>query len=245
MKTNKIILCSLVILSIISIGSLPTPLYIEKTSSLIKRTPASDGEKNKEKKVEIVTCKSELKGEKLEADLKKLLEDKEIVLKEIEDLKKEKSKLKTESQESTNIISLMSQMTSLISTQMQAQMQLQIQIMNLLTQTQNSLIPQISPYAFQQAHSIMGNNAAYGFENNLAFDSYGIGLQSPLFYPQSQNFQSPYSIMPQSIPQHLLPQMLRQPAQAPMTSPLFQGFDFNQAPMDTIPQMSTRDLIRT
>ncbi len=243
MNAHKIILCSLAFLSVITIGSITPTLKLEPSASLVYRMPADNGEgdiaKVEEKKVEVVSCKSELKGEKLEAEMKKLIKDKELVLKEVEDLKKEKTseKLSSKSNEHADIINLMSQLTSMISLQMQSQMQLQLQMMTMLTQSQNHFIPQMSPFDYQQPFSMMGNTSA--------FDNYGIGLQPQAMYPQSPTFQSPYSMLPQPIPQQVLPQMFRQPAQAPMSFPIFQGFDFNQSLMNSIPQMSANDLMST
>lgn len=69
---------------------------IDKLKLDIKNSEIKDVKihNNNNTSVEVVICKTESKGEKLEAEMKKLLEDKEAVLKEVDGLKKENGELK-------------------------------------------------------------------------------------------------------------------------------------------------------
>ena len=96
MKANKLFFFT--IASVLSVQAL-SPDAILKSHSSAGRMPANQAEVDAKgvedkKNNETVTCKSEAKGEKLEADLKKLLSDKEEVLKRVEGLQKENDKLK-------------------------------------------------------------------------------------------------------------------------------------------------------
>ena len=69
---------------------------VEKLKNDIKNAEVKDVKILNQNKVavEVVVCKSESKGEKLEADIKKLLNDKEEVLKRVDGLKKENDEFK-------------------------------------------------------------------------------------------------------------------------------------------------------
>lgn len=196
--------------------------------------------------VEIVVCKSESKGEKLEADVKKLLEDKESVLKQVDGLKKENEDLKLKllvpevkssvvaeaKSPNAEVIALMSQMTTMFSAQMQSQMQMQVQMMSMLSQMQNNSMPQMSPYAYGQGlgYPSAGSYGGYPtFNDSLSLGAMGIGVSAPIS-PWS-NYQNPYSIMPS-----ISRQQLQTPADFGFSFNRpqgIQGFDFNQTPATT------------
>lgn len=199
---------------------------IEKLRLEIKKTEVKEI-KIAEPKAEVkpaqetVTCKSESKGEKLEADVKKQLDDKEAVLNE---LKKENEELKSKiakksdkksdeevvkddkKDKNTDLIALMSQMTSMFTTQMQSQMQLQIQTMTMLSQMQTNFMSQSNPYNM--------TDSMWGLGYDVGMPAYS--------NPWSSRYQDPYMGYPQ---------MQRQPAQAPA----FEGFNFSQEQVFQVP----------
>lgn len=224
MKANKLIFCALTV-SFLSTQSMSPSGFIAHTNLSKGRMPASEAaapvETPNKAPVEVVTCKAESKGEKLEADVKKSLEDKEAVLKQVEGIKKDEEKKPSDN---SDLIALMSQITTMFSTQMQSQMQMQIQMMNMLSQMQNNMMPQMSPYAMDFSQ---GFNSPYSQNDSIGLGSLGVGI--PAYGSQWSGYQSPYSIMPN---------MNRQPAQAPSDfgfsfnsqAPTFSGFDFSQTP---------------
>ena len=241
---------------------------IDKLKIDIKNSEVKDFKIVNNNKVEVVICKSESKGEKLQDEVKKGLEDKEAVIKKVEDIKlteikKEEIKpiAKTEEEkkeviakaedktedkkadakpskefksDNSEMISLMSQMTTMFTTQMQAQMQLQVQMMTMLSQMQTNFMPQMSPYAYDfssQAHP-------YSYNDTLGLGAWNVGIPATSSHWPTQswsnNYSSPYSVMPS---------LERQPAQAPtdfgfsfkqQQYPMM-PFDFNQAPAPTSP----------
>ncbi len=210
----------LVVCSFIAFKSVGLNRNIAK--SIKGRIPASDSAPA-EVKPEI-HCQSESKGEKLKTEVEKLLEDKEEVIKKVEDKNKTKDNDKVIVQDDKNekeapkklvdnsdLMNLLTQMTSMISLQMQSQMQLQMQMMSMLSLMQNNNLPQVSPYAYM---SDFQPNLASGINNQLEIAGMGIGMpQSPV---HSMHFHNPYS---------QLPQLER-------TAPsLDSGFLFNQQPM--------------
>lgn len=193
----------------------------------------AENQKKHSQTIDAAICKSELKGEKLEADVKKLLEDQEAVLKEVQGLKKEnedlKAKLvtapevKSEAKKSENseLVALMSQFTTMFTAQMQSQMQMQVQMMSMLSQMQNNSMPEISPYAFNPSQ--FSNIQNFGYPQAGQFGGYGVGISAAS--PWS-NYENPYSLMPQLNRNQLIaPQDYGFSFRQPM-----QGFDFNQAP---------------
>lgn len=213
---------------------------------------------NNNTEVEIVVCKSESKGEKLEADVKKLLEDKESVLKQVDGLKKENEDLKLKlivpevkssvvaevkpevkaeaKSQNAEVIALMSQMTTMFSAQMQSQMQMQVQMMSMLSQMQNNRMPQMSPYAYGPSQFSIGQ--ASGYPSAGSYGGYptfndGLGLGAMgigISAPTSpwSDYQNPYSIMPS-----MSRQQLPTPADFGFSFNRpqgIQGFDFNQTP---------------
>lgn len=188
----------------------------------IKNSEIRDIEAQKKNSLDIeaALCKAELKGEKLEADIKKLLEDQQAVLKEVNGLKKENEELKSkivekkeESKKSDNseLVALMAQMTTMFSAQMQSQMQMQVQMMSMLSQMQNNFMPQVSPYAFNPSQ--FSNIQNFGYPQAGEFGGFGVGI-SAQSSPWS-SYQNPYSMMPSLNRQYL-----------PQTTDF--GFDFSQ-----------------
>ncbi|MGZ3787058.1 MAG: hypothetical protein ACXVLQ_00965 [Bacteriovorax sp.] len=222
MKANKLFFCVLAV-SLLSIQSMSPTDFTAHTKFLKGRTPASD-----DKDAEAAPareCKAEAKGEKLEADVKKQLEDKEVVLKQFDGLKKDSSQNTSDHSE---LIALMSQITTMFSTQMQGQMQLQIQMMNMLAQMQNSMTPQMSPYSFNSNdNSFYGLKSPYNLNDSIGLGGWEVGI--PAYNSQWSGHLTPYSIMPE---------ITRQPAQAQSDFgfnfnsqvPALRGFDFSQTP---------------
>lgn len=161
--------------------------------------------------IEAILCKAESKGEKLEADIKKLLEDQQAVVKEVEGLKKENQDLKSKvaekkeepkKSENSELVALMAQMTTMFTTQMQSQMQMQVQMMSMLSQMQNNFMPQVSPYAFNPSQ--FSNIQSFGYPQAGQFGGFGnVGI-SAAATPWS-DYQNPYSMMP-SLNRQYLPQ---------------------------------------
>lgn len=273
MKANKILFVTA--LSLVTFQAMSPNEFLTSTKSIANRMPAAE-EKNAQENeviatatetevveaksstppvVELVACKSESKGEKLEADIKKLLEDKESILKQIDGLKKENEDLKLkltvapeakkqqlapreESHKSENaeVILLMSQMTTMFSAQMQSQMQMQLQMMSIFSQMQNNPVPQMSPYAYLPSQFSNGQNFGHRHPNSYnghptLHDSIGLGaMDVGISAPASpwSDYHNPYSIMPS-----MTRQQLASPSDYGFSfnrpSPI-QGFDFNQAP---------------
>lgn len=177
MKANKLFF--LAITSFISIQSLSPDLILKANL----RSPASDEkveetkeEKKEETKPEKTICKSELKGEKLEADVKKSLSDKEEVISKLEAKTESKVESKDEVKKSDNseILALMSQMTTMFTLQMQMQMQM----MNMFSLMQFNQQPMAYPT----------------LSDSLNF--YGMGVGIPAQTSPWSNYSNPYSIMP-------------------------------------------------
>lgn len=173
-----------------------------------------ENQKKNNEVIESSICKSELKGEKLEADVKKLLEDKEAVLKEVDGLKKDQA-LEKKPSENSELIALMSQLTTMFSAQMQSQMQMQIQMLTMFSQMKNSFMPEASPYAFNP--SPFSNIQNFGSPQAGQYGGFGVGIQASPWTA----YQNPYSIMP-NLDRQQLPQS--------GNSSFGFGFDFNQTP---------------
>ena len=198
MKTNTVIFCAL--LSLIAIQS-KSPDTILNTPNRPGRTPANTTDPVDPLAKKAEPCKSELKGEKLASDVKKLIEDKEEVLKVIElpKAKKEESKKATETAEvksdNSEVLALMTQMTSLFTTQMQMQMQMQTQMMNMILQMQSNIMPQANPYAqqFYPTNNMYGGYSSFNDNFNLRGNEVGIGSAQPSQWSHNSN---PYSAIP-------------------------------------------------
>jgi hypothetical protein len=230
----------------------PEVIKSEVTVPEVSKPKISKAEIKKEE--EIVLCKPESKGAKLEADLRKLLDDKEDVLKRVENLSKEndelklklsasttevkkknKKYLKTETDsddqsENPQLVTMMGQLTSMFSAQMQAQ----TQMMNMFTQmqTQTNTMAQFDPYA----PSIYTNNIGNYPKRYLPIDSGMNFLESRLGIPAQSSpwsdYNNPYSIMPNMTRQQL-PSSSDYGFYFNQTPTVIRGFDFNQA---SIPQ---------
>lgn len=199
---------------------------VAKEENKVAKSEDKKEDKKENKPVGTVTCKAESKGEKLEADVKKNLEDSDAIIaalkKENAELKKSSSAKDEDKKSSQNpeLIALMSQMTSMFSTQMQAQMQMQVQMLNMLSQMQETIFPQMSPYTLDLSQ---GLRSPYALNNNLGGLGVGwnVGISANSQWP---SYRNPYST---------LPELVRQPASANgvlFSSPAmsFKGFDFNQ-----------------
>ncbi|MBC7537771.1 MAG: hypothetical protein H7281_03060 [Bacteriovorax sp.] len=246
---------------------------VDKLKNDIKNSEVKDVKILNQNKVavEVVVCKSESKGEKLEADIKKLLDDKEEVLKRVDGLKKENDELKlkltvaaepkaevkkqeiakvdvkvdkdTEKEEdkapvkksqaleaksqNSELMALMSQMTTMFSAQMQNQMQMQVQMMNMLSQMQTNMMPQMNQYS----PSIFSNSGRYfGLSDNIDLLGSEVGIHSQSS-PWS-DYSNPYSIMP-SMNRQQISHTSDFGFSFNQTPELIRGYDFNQAPAAT------------
>lgn len=191
----------------------------------VNRLPASVEEakiEDKKKDVNLVKEEIKIKSEEatvqclkdkqptaLEAEIKKLMADKEAIMKEIADLKKEvpsaDKKDKKEAPrftEKEEIVSLVSQMTSMMITQQQQQQMLMEQMFSMMTQMQSQM-PQnqqqnfMSPYSFNGSYpqATVGYPQAYpAFENSGVGIGIGYGLGTSYSYSQAQAYQNPYAI---------------------------------------------------
>lgn len=247
MKANQILFSALAV-SLISAYTMSPSEFLKHDKALKGRLPASAEEVKKEdnkdnkKPVDNVQCKAESKGEKLEKDIKNQTQDIEAVLKEIDALKNENKELKNKvsarprSKEDNDgdTIALMSQITSLISLQMQSQMNMQTQLMSTLAQFQFNSAPQ---YTWDMSQSY----SPYGIHENFGMGM-GIGIPASGIWGSS-SYSNPYS---------QLPQMTRQPAQQmdygfsfgqiPQANNM-RGFDFNLAPNEPmLPQMQRQQI---
>jgi hypothetical protein len=215
-------------------------LKIEIENSEVKEISKEDSKEETDSE-EKITCKAESKGEKLEASVADLLKDKESILKQIEGLKNENKELKSklsETSETTettvttltkkkkiapvddfshlennSTLLLMTQLTSMFTTQMQGQMQMQQQMMTLMTQMHNNMMPVENIYKPMPTLSEI-----------LDLRSRDIGVSSS---QQGLNYyQNPYSMIPNLTPQQL-------PTQPDFgfsfSNPqIMPGYDFNQ-----------------
>ena len=222
MKANKLFIYTAASFLIVKSLAPDTILTLKQNG----RWPASLGPASEvvAPKIESYICKSELKGEKLEADVKKLLNDKEEIIKKVAPIKAETTENKSDNSE---LIALMSQMTTMISNQMQMQMQMQSQMFSMLSQmqTNSGQVPYANNYLDNNPnrYSVLNDNIDFlGSRMNL-----GLGIQN-----QSQvwsNYSNPYNQMP-----NMIRQQLPSPEFGGPTSPLApmqRGFNFSQGPM--------------
>lgn len=174
-------------------------------------------DKHLEKKIEVkkeeaqVSCLKDKQPSALEDEIKKLMADKEAIMKEIADLKKSKEEPVIEHKdkkevsrftEKEDFVSLVSQMTSMMITQQQQQQMLMEQMFSMMNQMQMQM-PQnqqqnfMSPYAFEGSYpqAIQGYPQAYPSLGDYGVD---VGLkyepQQHGGYPQVQAYQNPYAI---------------------------------------------------
>lgn len=246
MKANHILFSALAVTLFSAYNMNPSDL-MKQNKLQTSRFPASVEEEKKEEKksADNVQCKNELKGEKLEKEVKAQTHDIEAILKEIDSLKNENKELKEkvsgkkplkeaveESVQSDSSLALMLHLTTMFTSQMQSQMDMQMQMMSMLAQFQFNSAPQHTWDLSQQRYS------PYGIHEN-----FGMGIGIPAQGGYWSSFQNPYS---------QLPQMTRQPAQQtdfgfsfgqiPQANNM-RGFDFNLAPSEPLmPQMQRQDI---
>ena len=163
------------------------------------------------------------------------------------EVKKDQSLVTKYSSDNSEMISLMSQMTSMFSTQMQAQMQMQMQMMSMLSQMQNNMLPQMSPFSYNPSQFSQSHRYLNGYptlSDSIGWDGMGLGIQAQSS-PWS-DYQNPYSMMPN---------MSRQPLYAPadfgfyfnnqtQAAPI-KGFDFNQSAPALQPAVPQQSLTKT
>jgi hypothetical protein len=149
-----------------------------------------------------VTCLKEKQPADLEAQIKKLVEDKEAVVKELAELKKSKKsddlfedkkievkqeKKIVKSDNTEDVLGIMSQLTSLMVSQQQQQMMMMTQMFSMFQNQQpkqqsqyNAFSPlseYMSPYAFNANSFAMPsydhsfNDSLYGMENQVGFNA--------------------------------------------------------------------------
>ncbi len=217
--------------------------YKSNTSSFNNRAPANAGEislfkddKSSADKLDPEKlCTNESEGEKLKKEAQKHLEDKEAILKQLADLKKENLELKDKINptvpkkekkevEAGELISLMSQMTSLFSAQMENQMQSQMLIFGLLNQSQNAFAPLSNRHSmnFSQRFSMRGIPS---FNDQMDLGEWNVGIPAyQAQYSSPQNYLNPFenefSLIRQPLPEYGSSFGGIQPAR--------KGFDFNQ-----------------
>ena len=197
-----------------------------------KRSPASadeNKEATKEVKEEIkkevveaqITCAKEKQPKDLEAEVKKLMEDKEQIMKELEELKaagkKEEIKKVSKFENQDDILGIMSQLSSLMVSQQQQQMMMMNQMFSLFQTQQpkqqswySPLSDYMSPYAF--------NASQFQFPSSKSLYSLdGIGHGIGLGYPSTYSYggHSDY--------------FNRTPAQQADFGPMFERSQFNEA----------------
>lgn len=175
-----------------------------------------DMKKEEVKKVdEQISCLKDQQPSALEEEIKKLMADKEAIMKEIEELKakkdepKEHEKKVSKKEDKEDFVSLVSQMTSLMISQQQQQTMLMQQMFTMMNQMQQA--PQMSqlqqnlmnPYAYDMhAKNNFSYPQAFQMQPMSEFGSeFGrLGQQVGMSYqsqPQSQGYQNPYALQPQ------------------------------------------------
>lgn len=247
MKTNKMFFYAL--LATVSVFQSMSPTeYRAKSFSINNRAPASDDNNGAIQLGNIPLerdCHAQPEGDKLKEETKKQLEDKQAVLDSYIELKKENHELKekltadskkekkeadskkekkeTDSKEadSSELVTLMTQMTSLFTAQMNYQMQTQMMIMNLLNQSQSQMMPSFGPYSMNFSRNMYGRGySSFNDQNNLG--ELNIGL--PDYQNQRSYNSNPYSILPPMIRQEIPDYG----ASLAPSRPQFNGFDFSQ-----------------
>lgn len=193
-------------------GRFPSSLEEDRLEAL--ELQKKEEEQKAEQKKDSVQCLKDDKASKLEEEIKKLMSDKESILKELADLKKEKKEepakkeepkeevkkpvAKKESQES--VLDIMSQLTSLMISQQQQQMMMMQEMFSMMSYSQRSyqnpysrsmrnsyMDEYMSPFAYQH-----DSYAQPQYRSPYSFDqmNYGVGLMwnQP---PQAQVQQQP------------------------------------------------------
>ena len=164
-------------------------------TKVLGRSPASFGTTHEiaAPKAYETGCKSELKGEKLQADVKHLLDDKEKIIEQVTPKERKSHKNKLSKNESTTdnseLLALLGQMTTLISNQMQMQMEMQNQMMNMLSQMQ--MPAYMTNFSHNSYDDINRNSIQYASPN---LEHYEVGI--PAQMSSWANNPNPY-IQPQ------------------------------------------------
>lgn len=227
MKANILFFCT--VASVLTIQSI-SPNLLKNIHPINGRLPASETIPPSDDKVNTspapqVACKSELKGEKLEADVKKSSKDIQAVIEVVENPKADKkAEVQKENadkkSDNSEMLSLMSQMTTLFTTQMQMQMQMQNQMLSMILQMQSSQMPPMNPYS-PSLYSNYNNNQYGGYPNmndSLGFLGAGVGIGNSSQAQPWSHLPNPYSAQPNM-------------ERNQMMLPSEFGFSFNQAPL--------------
>lgn len=220
------------------------PQKIWEAKNIIGRAPAADenADKKETKKDEAIQCKEKSRAD-LESELKKLVEDKEAILKELKELKDKKAQSKeivNSSENTANVLQIMSQLSSLMISQQQQQQVLMAQMFPLMMQMNSSssymgnrsLAPYMSPYGFNSQNlpvyqsndtlSALGNHWGIGMSYNDYFNpksnqnSAGF-MHVPYRFPSSESPLN-YPLNINSLERQSLPQSQR-----------IDGFDFSNS----------------
>ena len=197
-------------------------------------------------------CQSNQKTAKLEEQVKSEIKDVKKVIEKVDEKvvvnneKKESDKIEAKSQkanlassDNTDTLNLMAQMTSLFSAQMQAQMQIQLQMMSMITQMQNSMMPQQNsllappqiPWTLNNYHDFNSYVGVPSFNDQI-----GISAQAS---PWS-DYQNPFTLIP--LERQPMQQSPLGSAKAPLLAPI-KGFDFNAAPATSDNPSFVRNII--
>ncbi len=221
------------------------------------RKPASSEE---------INCLKEEK-DKLENDMKKLVEDKQSILKELDELKskkkdsveikeakkedKKEDKKKEDKKADNEIVDVMFQMTSMMISQQQQQTLMMNQMFSMMNQ-------QMQRFAYPKADSWSDYVSPYSFNHNSLNAGYnpysleslgkGIGLSASYANPY-RDHESHYIKTPYRYPAEQPAQLHQQPL---IMQPRIDGFDFG-SPMDIPPvpqdkapvQMVQQKILRT
>lgn len=184
------------------------------------RFPANiENVKPEDKKEEPVLCKDESKRD-LEAELKKLVEDKEAVLKELKELKnskkeepkkeekKEEVKAVVKNEPAVDVLSIMSQLTSLMISQQQQQQMMMEHMFSMFAQMQK-------PKSYNTFSSPLAE-----YLNPFAFDSSSLNPQ----HFKAQDLFSPFEIGIPHMNNQPAPLLESQRAPAQLENPRFERF---------------------
>lgn len=189
------------------------------------RNPASEKAQPAEEVKPVVTCHSESKGEKLETDVKNLIQDKEKVIEKVDEKKideKKDEKIVNKPVDQAELMALLSKLTTLMTAQMQVQMQMMSMLSTQLSQGFQA------PSADMYSHA----NSSFSLDQNFNPEAYGIGLGAQHAWHESPYFSTP--------------KLERQPAQSTSDfiyrtnqHPMMNGYDFGVSPLQyRMPEMS-------
>lgn len=199
-----------------------------------------------------VSCLKDKQPSALEDEIKKLMADKEAIIKEIDDLKKSKEPADHDKKEKKEVarftdkedfVSVVSQMTSLMISQQQQQQMIMEQMFTMMNQMQQMQSLQqnqqqnfMSPFSFDSSYPHQAMSELGGYPGLGEFGP-SIGLQ---YGAQAQTYQNPYAMTAdqsqmrapsaQNEPSFLPRGMSLQPqlqSQYPVGSI---GYDFSSAP---------------